>query len=147
MIVELLVEDYMNGKTVRVDGAIRVPLKQRRRSRRHRRPVERNRRKRHTRSGRLPGGAGSVRQAPPEQLFAGYAAWRASTLGVVGREQNIDTGEIPVTAEVSIGEDDNDDRLALSTVRPVELPEHLRNPAGRSWSNGHRWSSGLSARR
>ncbi|MEY9876262.1 osmotically inducible protein OsmC [Streptacidiphilus sp. MAP12-33] len=68
----------------------------------------------------------------PEQLFAaGYAACYSSTLGVVGRERNLDTGDVSVTAEISIGHDENATGLALSAVLRVELPEHLQNSTGR----------------
>jgi lipoyl-dependent peroxiredoxin len=68
----------------------------------------------------------------PEQLFAaGYAACYASTLGVVGREAKVDTGEISVTAEVGIGKDEADGGFAISAVLRVRLPEHLRDEAGR----------------
>ena len=67
----------------------------------------------------------------PEQLFAaGYAACYSNTLGVVGRERNLDTGEVSVTAEISIGNDD-DAGLAISAVLRVELPAHLQNTEGR----------------
>ncbi|MEY9895764.1 osmotically inducible protein OsmC [Catenulispora sp. MAP5-51] len=68
----------------------------------------------------------------PEQLFAaGYAACYSSTLGVVGRERNLDTGEVSVTAEISIGNDDDAAGLAISAVLRIELPEHLQNTEGR----------------
>ena len=68
----------------------------------------------------------------PEQLFAaGYAACYSSTLGIVGRERNLDTCDVSVTAEVSIGDDDNAAGLAISAVLHVELPEHLQNSTGR----------------
>jgi osmotically inducible protein OsmC len=68
----------------------------------------------------------------PEQLFAaGYAGCFTSTLGVVGREAKIATGEIWVTAEVSIGKDATDGGFAIAAVLRVKLPEHLRNETGR----------------
>ena len=68
----------------------------------------------------------------PEQLFAaGWASCFTSTLGVVGREAEIATGAISVTAEVGIGKDATDGGFALSTVLRVKLPEHLRNESGR----------------
>jgi lipoyl-dependent peroxiredoxin len=68
----------------------------------------------------------------PEQLFAaGYAACFASTLGVVGREAKVDTGEISVTAEVGIGKDEAEGGFAISAVLRVRLPEHLQDEVGR----------------
>jgi lipoyl-dependent peroxiredoxin len=68
----------------------------------------------------------------PEQLFAaGYAACFASTLGVVGREAKVDTGEISVTAEVGIGKDEAEGGFAISAVLRVRLPEHLQDEGGR----------------
>ncbi|MFE2924263.1 organic hydroperoxide resistance protein [Streptomyces goshikiensis] len=65
----------------------------------------------------------------PEQLFAaGYAACFASALGLVGRQAKVDTGDISVTAEVSIGKDGNSFGLAV-TLR-VELPESLAGETG-----------------
>ncbi|MFJ1749262.1 organic hydroperoxide resistance protein [Streptomyces sp. NPDC088116] len=67
----------------------------------------------------------------PEQLFAaGYAACFTSTLGVVGREARIPTGEISVTAEIGIGKDATDGGFALAAVLRVKLPEQLRNETG-----------------
>ena len=67
----------------------------------------------------------------PEQLFAaGYAACFASALGLVGRQAKVDTGEISVTAEVSLDKDDTG--FALSVVLRAELPEALDNETGRS---------------
>ncbi len=43
----------------------------------------------------------------------------------------MDTGEISVTAEVSIGKDPADGGFALSVVLRVELPGDLDNAAGR----------------
>ncbi|MER5517023.1 organic hydroperoxide resistance protein [Streptomyces sp. NPDC002763] len=68
----------------------------------------------------------------PEQLFAaGYAACFTSTLGVVGREAKIRTGEISVTAEIGLAKDDTDGGFALTAVLRVKLPETLRNETGR----------------
>jgi lipoyl-dependent peroxiredoxin len=68
----------------------------------------------------------------PEQLFAaGYAACFASTLGVVGRQAKVDTGEISVTAEVGIGKDDTEGGFAISAVLRVRLPAHLQDETGR----------------
>lgn len=79
-----------------------------------------------------PALGGDGKGSNPEQLFAaGYAACYASTLGVVGREAEVDTGEVSVTAEVSIGKDETDGGFALSVVLRVELPEHLQDQAGR----------------
>ncbi len=65
----------------------------------------------------------------PEQLFAaGYAACFASALGLVGRQNRVDTGEISVTAEVSIGNDGSG--FGLSVVLRVELPDSLAGESG-----------------
>ncbi len=79
-----------------------------------------------------PALGGNGQGTNPEQLFAaGYAACFASALGNVGRQQKVDTGEISVTAEVSIGKDPADGGFALSVVLRVELPGDLDNAAGR----------------
>lgn len=66
----------------------------------------------------------------PEQLFAaGYAACFASAMSSVGREMKIDTKDVAVTAEVSIGKDDTG--FGLSVVMRVELPEALEGETGR----------------
>ncbi|WP_406186902.1 organic hydroperoxide resistance protein [Streptomyces sp. NBC_01006] len=76
-----------------------------------------------------PALGGSGQGTNPEQLFAaGYAACFASALGLVGRQAKVDTGEVSVTAEVSIGKDDNGFGLAV-TLR-VELPESLAGETG-----------------
>ena len=50
---------------------------------------------------------------------------------MVGREAKIATGEISVTAEISIGKDPADGGFALAALLRVKLPEHLRNETGR----------------
>lgn len=66
----------------------------------------------------------------PEQLFAaGYAACFASAMGAVGRQMKIDTKDVAVTAEVSIGKDG--DGFGLAVVMRVELPEALEGETGR----------------
>ncbi|MEU5656757.1 organic hydroperoxide resistance protein [Streptomyces sp. NPDC047737] len=66
----------------------------------------------------------------PEQLFAaGYAACFASAMSSVGREMKIDTKDVAVTAEVSIGKDDTG--FGLAVVMRVELPEALEGETGR----------------
>ncbi|WP_424215250.1 organic hydroperoxide resistance protein [Streptomyces sp. BI20] len=61
----------------------------------------------------------------PEQLFAaGYAACFASALGLVGRAAKVDTSEVSVTAETTIGKDPAGG-FALAVTLRVELPEHL----------------------
>ncbi|MFE5242418.1 MULTISPECIES: organic hydroperoxide resistance protein [unclassified Streptomyces] len=66
----------------------------------------------------------------PEQLFAaGYAACFASAMGAVGRQMEIDTKDVAVTAEVSIGKDG--DGFGLAVVMRVELPEALEGETGR----------------
>jgi len=78
-----------------------------------------------------PALGGDGKGTNPEQLFAaGYAACFASALGLVGRQAKVDTGEISVTAEVSIDKDDTG--FALSVVLRAELPEALDNETGRS---------------
>ncbi|HEU5428351.1 MAG TPA: organic hydroperoxide resistance protein [Actinocrinis sp.] len=78
-----------------------------------------------------PALGGDGKGTNPEQLFAaGYAACFASALGLVGRQAKVDTGEISVTAEVSLDKDDTG--FALSVVLRAELPEALDNETGRS---------------
>ncbi|MFE2283537.1 organic hydroperoxide resistance protein [Streptomyces sp. NPDC059443] len=65
----------------------------------------------------------------PEQLFAaGYAACFASALGLVGRQAKVDTSEVSVTAEVSIGKDGAG--FGLAVVLRVELPDSLAGETG-----------------
>jgi lipoyl-dependent peroxiredoxin len=79
-----------------------------------------------------PALGGNGKGTNPEQLFAaGYAACFASALGLVGRQAKVDTGEISVTAEVSLNPD-GDQGFALSVVLRVELPEELQNETGQS---------------
>ncbi|MFB7470350.1 organic hydroperoxide resistance protein [Kitasatospora sp. NPDC056184] len=76
-----------------------------------------------------PGLGGSGQGTNPEQLFAaGYSACFASALGLVGRQAKVDTGDISVTAEVSIGRDG--EAFGLSVVLRVELPEALAGETG-----------------
>ncbi|MFJ5547496.1 organic hydroperoxide resistance protein [Streptomyces sp. NPDC093225] len=76
-----------------------------------------------------PALGGNGQGTNPEQLFAaGYAACFASALGLVGRQAKVDTGDISVTAEASIGKDDTGFGLAV-TLR-VELPAELDNETG-----------------
>ncbi|WP_380281994.1 organic hydroperoxide resistance protein [Kitasatospora purpeofusca] len=76
-----------------------------------------------------PGLGGSGRGTNPEQLFAaGYSACFASALSLVGRQSKVDTGDISVTAEVSIGRDG--EAFGLSVVLRVELPEALAGETG-----------------
>ncbi|WP_405385976.1 organic hydroperoxide resistance protein [Streptomyces sp. NBC_01102] len=66
----------------------------------------------------------------PEQLFAaGYAACFASAMSSVAREMKVDTKDVSVTAEVSIGKDDTG--FGLAVVMRVELPEALEGETGR----------------
>ena len=77
-----------------------------------------------------PALGGDGKGTNPEQLFAaGYAACFASALGLVGRQAKVDTGEISVTAEVSIDKDETG--FGLSVVLRAELPEALDNEIGR----------------
>lgn len=79
-----------------------------------------------------PALGGDGKGTNPEQLFAaGYAACFASALGLVGRQDKIDTSEASVTAEVSIGSNE-EGGFALAVVLRVELPEHLQGEAGRA---------------
>lgn len=77
-----------------------------------------------------PALGGDGKGTNPEQLFAaGYAACFASALGLVGRQEKVDTGEISVTAEVGLNQDG--EGFALSVVLRVELPDELHNETGR----------------
>jgi Ohr subfamily peroxiredoxin len=77
-----------------------------------------------------PALGGNGKGTNPEQLFAaGYSACFASALGLVGRQEKVDTGEISVTAEVGLNKDG--EGFALSVVLRVELPEELQNETGR----------------
>ncbi|MFL4491461.1 organic hydroperoxide resistance protein [Streptomyces sp. VTCC 41912] len=65
----------------------------------------------------------------PEQLFAaGYAACFASAMANVGRQMGLDTNDVSVTAEVSIGKDDTG--FGLAVVMRVELPDALAGETG-----------------
>ncbi|MEV4557772.1 organic hydroperoxide resistance protein [Kitasatospora sp. NPDC049285] len=76
-----------------------------------------------------PALGGSGQGTNPEQLFAaGYAACFSSALGLVGRQARVDTSEVSVTAEVSIGKDETS--FGLSVVLRVELPEALAGETG-----------------
>ncbi|MFD3651901.1 organic hydroperoxide resistance protein [Streptomyces sp. NPDC058620] len=77
-----------------------------------------------------PALGGNGKGTNPEQLFAaGYAACFASAMQAVGREMKVDTKDVSVTAEVSIGKDDTG--FGLSVVMRVELPEALEGETGR----------------
>ncbi|MEV0319372.1 organic hydroperoxide resistance protein [Streptomyces sp. NPDC050658] len=77
-----------------------------------------------------PALGGNGKGTNPEQLFAaGYAACFASAMGAVGREMKVDTKDVSVTAEVSIGKDDTG--FGLAVVMRVELPEALEGETGR----------------
>ncbi|MEV7723339.1 organic hydroperoxide resistance protein [Streptomyces sp. NPDC087917] len=76
-----------------------------------------------------PALGGNGQGTNPEQLFAaGYAACFASALGLVGRQAKVDTGDISVTAETSIGQDGGG--FALAVTLRIELPEHLAGETG-----------------
>ncbi|MFI6447732.1 organic hydroperoxide resistance protein [Kitasatospora sp. NPDC050543] len=76
-----------------------------------------------------PALGGNGQGTNPEQLFAaGYAACFASALGLVGRQAKVDTGDVSVTAEVSIGKDETG--FGLSVVLRVELPDALAGENG-----------------
>ncbi|MEU9418923.1 organic hydroperoxide resistance protein [Streptomyces sp. NPDC048272] len=77
-----------------------------------------------------PALGGNGQGTNPEQLFAaGYAACFASALGLVGRQAKVDTSEVSVTAETSIGKD-SDGGFALAVTLRVELPESLAGATG-----------------
>ncbi|MGW8883775.1 organic hydroperoxide resistance protein [Streptomyces sp. NPDC055749] len=77
-----------------------------------------------------PALGGNGKGTNPEQLFAaGYAACFASAMASVGREMKVDTKDVAVTAEVSIGKDDTG--FGLAVVMRVELPEALEGETGR----------------
>ncbi|MFG2822481.1 organic hydroperoxide resistance protein [Kitasatospora sp. NPDC048365] len=77
-----------------------------------------------------PALGGNGQGTNPEQLFAaGYAACFASALGLVGRQARVDTGDISVTAEVTIGKDETS--FGLAVVLRVELPDELDGETGR----------------
>lgn len=58
----------------------------------------------------------------PEQLFAaGYSACFGSAVSHVAQSQKIETGEISVTADVSLNQDDNGFFLAVTLS--VDLPK------------------------
>ncbi|TGA97089.1 organic hydroperoxide resistance protein [Streptomyces sp. MZ04] len=76
-----------------------------------------------------PALGGNGQGTNPEQLFAaGYAACFASAMGAVGREMKVDTKDVSVTAEVSIGKDDAG--FGLAVVMRVELPDALAGETG-----------------
>lgn len=67
------------------------------------------------------GGKGE-KKTNPEQLFAaGYSACYGSALQAVAKKHNVDIGDFSVTAEVSIGKNDEDD-LQLSVILDSYLP-------------------------
>lgn len=76
-----------------------------------------------------PAMGGNGQGTNPEQLFAaGYAACFASALALVGRQAKVDTKDISVTAEVSIGKDETS--FGLAVVLRAELPPELENEVG-----------------
>ncbi|MHA6758810.1 organic hydroperoxide resistance protein [Streptacidiphilus sp. PAMC 29251] len=78
-----------------------------------------------------PALGGDGKGTNPEQLFAaGYAACFASALGLIGRQEKVDTSEASVTAEVSIGSNGTGG-FGLAVVLRVELPEALQGDTGR----------------
>ncbi|MEV8536708.1 organic hydroperoxide resistance protein [Streptomyces sp. NPDC051211] len=77
-----------------------------------------------------PALGGNGQGTNPEQLFAaGYAACFASALGLVGRQAKVDTGDVSVTAEASIGKD-VDGGFGLAVTLRIELPEALAGETG-----------------
>ncbi|MGP3999394.1 Ohr family peroxiredoxin [Streptomyces sp. 8N706] len=78
-----------------------------------------------------PALGGNGQGTNPEQLFAaGFAACFASALGLVGRQEKVDTKDVSVTAEVTIGKDDSDGGFGLKVVLRVELPDALQGEIG-----------------
>jgi lipoyl-dependent peroxiredoxin len=76
-----------------------------------------------------PALGGNGQGTNPEQLFAaGYAACFASAMQSVGREMKLDTKDVSVTAEVSIGKDGTG--FGLAVVMRVELPDTLAGETG-----------------
>lgn len=76
-----------------------------------------------------PALGGNGQGTNPEQLFAaGYAACFASAMGAVAREMKVDTKDVSITAEVSIGKDDAG--FGLAVVMRVELPDSLAGEKG-----------------
>lgn len=76
-----------------------------------------------------PALGGNGQGTNPEQLFAaGYAACFASALGLVGRQAKVDTSDVSVTAEVSIGKDGAG--FGLAAILRVELPDALAGETG-----------------
>ncbi|MEU3204712.1 organic hydroperoxide resistance protein [Streptomyces cyaneofuscatus] len=76
-----------------------------------------------------PALGGNGKGTNPEQLFAaGYAACFASAMGAVSREMKLDTKDVSVTAEVSIGKDGGG--FGLAVVMRVELPDSLTGEVG-----------------
>lgn len=77
-----------------------------------------------------PALGGNGQGTNPEQLFAaGYAACFASALGLVGRQAKVDTGDVSVTAEASIGKE-ADGGFGLAVTLRIELPEALAGETG-----------------
>ncbi|MER5934050.1 organic hydroperoxide resistance protein [Streptomyces sp. NPDC002054] len=77
-----------------------------------------------------PALGGNGQGTNPEQLFAaGYAACFASALGLVGRQAKVDTGDVSVTAETSIGKE-VDGGFGLAVTLRIELPEALAGETG-----------------
>jgi Ohr subfamily peroxiredoxin len=67
------------------------------------------------------GGKGDGQGTNPEELFAaGYAACFESAIRLVARQNDIELGDVSVTAEVSIGKDG--DGFALATRIRGHLP-------------------------
>lgn len=67
------------------------------------------------------GGKGEGQGTNPEELFAaGYAACFESALRLVGRQQDVDLGDVTVTAEVAIGKDG--EGFALQAKLRTRLP-------------------------
>jgi osmotically inducible protein OsmC len=76
-----------------------------------------------------PALGGNGQGTNPEQLFAaGYAACFASAMSAVGREMKVDTKDVSVTAEVSIGKDGSG--FGLAVVMRVELPDTVDAETG-----------------
>lgn len=65
----------------------------------------------------------------PEQfLAAGWAACFSTVMDLLARQRSLDAKDVAVTAEVSLVPAGG--RFDLAAVLRVELPDHLRGPAG-----------------
>lgn len=79
----------------------------------------------------MPPALGATAPAPTRSSSSpcGYAACFASAMSNVGRQMKLDTKDVSITAEVSIGKDDTG--FGLGVVMRVELPDALAGETGR----------------